>query len=99
MSIEHQSEPPKGSTYKFTIINKLTGKIELELDDVEGGIYVVHQATDTELGTRQGAIGKARAILLSSFKAPTVLRDLLRKMDMLERTRELAKMAGLDLSI
>lgn len=97
--LEHTSEPKDGTTHRLVLTNEQTGKIELELTSIAGGIYVVHQTTDTELGTRQGAFGDQGGIILSSMKAPSVLRDLLTRIGVLEATRSVAKSCGLSLTL
>ena len=91
--LEHASEPKEGTTHRLVLTNEQTGEVELELASVSGGVYVVHQTTDTEIGTRQGAFGNPGGIVISAMKAPAVMRDLLTRVGLREKIR------GLDLTL
>lgn len=96
---EKHFRPSNGTTHRLTITNEQTGEVEVQHENIAGGFYIFHQTDDGELGTRQGAFGLESAIVLSAMKTPSVMRDLLNRIGVLDRVRDVAKAAGLTLTI
>jgi len=74
--VEQDTVPKRNPTYRMVIYNKQTGEEVVAYDDIKGGIMVVHQATDTRTGTRQGAFGEIGSIVLTMLKAPMALEGI-----------------------
>lgn len=96
-----RSDEWKGTdTYELTITNKKTGKVELNYDNINGGLFIIHRNNSAEpLGSDQAAFGNVGGVLICAAKAPAVLRDILERLDVRGRVKELIEKLGLPTSI
>lgn len=101
LKIFDDTEPPKGSLHKLVITNMETGRISIELDNIEGGIFIAKCKDDpSPIGSSQAAFGTTAAILISALKIKSVIKRMIELRPELREDlttiTELAKKIGME---
>lgn len=94
-------ERSKDTSWKITITNEKTGKVEIEHGNVGGGLFVVNRYDDAShpIGTDQACFGEGTLIAVCAVKTPVLMREMIKKIGLEERVHKLVKLMGMDTSI
>lgn len=79
LKINNTDPPPKGSKHTLIVKNDVTGLVELEIANLNGGIFIVNEADDSITGTNQAAFGSPGAIVLCAMKVGPVVGQMMKQ--------------------
>jgi len=95
--------PKEGTTHRVVVTNEVTGEVEIEMTNVNGGLLIAHAADDGMIGTHQAGFGTTASIVLCALKMRPVVKQMMKQdptlAEAIELGTRLAKEAGFETTL